>query len=71
MFIERKPVPGRSTTGPPRNDAGCCVPHRIPSGVAARRADAQLILLCAGRIDDEERAAQVVVKAVDDELEEI
>src|SRR5262252_4248678 len=42
-------------------------PDWIPSGVAARRADADLIALRSGRVQIKERTAQMVVVAVDDE----
>ena len=47
------------------------LPHRIPRRIAARRADADVVALRAGRVEVEEGAAQVIVVAVDHELEVI
>src|SRR5436190_9529727 len=56
--------------GPPvAVDARHRLPDRIPGRVAAGGADPDVIALRARRIHLEERAAQVVVIPVDDELE--
>ena len=56
--------------GPSRGiDARGCFPDQIPGLIAARRPDADVVALRAGGIHLEERPAQVVVIAIDDDLE--